>query len=153
MEEAIWHHDDWVGHPNFKRVPVIVRYQFKLHRRRMSGPAVMLARFTQSLDPDFEQTSRWRDAGADVQAYVRSCVNRAAEYEPFSALQVKTWSFDSEGSSADTGIFCFVRRQVDDTPVVEESHYWSRFPPIAILAEVREKLHMVFHIDLIVIQL
>ena len=32
--EVIWHHDDWVGHPNFKRVPVIVRYQFKLQRRR-----------------------------------------------------------------------------------------------------------------------
>ena len=112
-------YEDWskVGVHDFGTVPVIVRYEFELQRRRASGPEIV-ARFTRFLDPKFKQTERWRGAAGTLGRLWR--VRRQAVFESVSALRVAT-----HGRLAE---FHLVRREADGTEKVEWSPCWSHFP-------------------------
>jgi hypothetical protein len=120
---------------------VIMCYEFKLERRRASGP-VMHARFTRAMDPAFKLKPEWLSLSASDQIIIESWATLDAEFGPLQALRVDE---DSDTNM----LFCFLRGGPPLMPrmLVEIAPRWSRFPR-SVLADVREKMETVFHLPL-----
>jgi hypothetical protein len=116
-------------------VSVIVCYEFKLERRRASGP-VMHARFTRAMDPAFKLGSEWGHMSAADQAELENSVRREAVFEDFTDLRYDDQKVDERGYPY--LLFNFLRPSG-----VEDAPNWSKFTP-SVLEDVREKLEMVF---------
>ena len=116
-------------------VSVIVCYEFKLERRRVSGP-VMHARFTRAMDPAFKLGPEWGHMSAADQAELENSVRREAVFEDFTELRYDDQKVDERGYPY--LLFSFLRPSG-----VEDAPNWSKFRP-SVLKDVREKLEMVF---------
>ena len=143
----------WLGDTNFRHVPVILRYEFKLQRRLASGPQ-MQARITRRLDPAYKQTDTYRHAPQYFQDMLENeACKREQVLAPFSALRVKMRTRYRTGIDLTLGLLCFVR--VHEGPYFPvETHefaYWWTECPLTVVAELREKLRTVFGVDLTVI--
>lgn len=144
-----WHtnyYQGWIGDTNFGDVPVIIRYEFKLQRRRESFPEI-IARITRVLDPAFKQMELYRNLPANLQFELE---NRHAKREyvtqSFSALRVKRYpAFENSGNVCYR--FYFVRIHADGTESFEISKAWCSCSP-AIVEEVRKKLESEFRMQL-----
>lgn len=118
-------------------LPVVVRCEFKLERRRASG-LNMHARFTQAVDPDFKDTPRWHSL-SDVEQAEIEAFRRKAEFESFQQLKV------DENRDTDM-LFCFLRGG-PPRMLVECAPMWSRFSR-SVLTDVRKKMDTVFYLPL-----
>lgn len=120
-------------------VDIIVRFEFTLEPRRASG-LVMRARFTRAMDPAFKLRPEWGHISAADQADLENSVRREAVFEDFTELRYDDQRVDERGYPY--LLFSFLR-----LAGVEDAPGWSTFPA-SVLKDVREKLRMMFGVDL-----
>ena len=131
-------HSPWIRMQPY--LPVIVRCEFKLERRRASAPE-MRARFTRAVDPAWKLTHEWLSFSAADQTIIERWARLVAKFESFHVLKV----YDISDTNM---LFCFLRRKpLMPRMIVEVAPSWSRFPR-SVLADVREKMETVFHLPL-----
>jgi hypothetical protein len=115
----------------------------------------MAARITQRLDPAYRQTDAYTHAPQEKKDMLESAAKREQVLAPFSALQVKMrverLGDDDGYVNVLMGQLCFVR-VLDDgffprTETREYAKLWTRCPH-TVVAELREKLHTVFRVEL-----
>lgn len=131
------HQPPWLS---LSSLPVVVRCEFKLERRRASGPN-MHARFTQAVDPAFKLTPQWRSL-SDLEQTKIEAFRREAKFESFQQLKV------DENRDTDM-LFCFLRGGPPQMPrmLVQRAPMWSRFSR-SVLTDVHEKMDTVFRLPL-----
>ena len=161
-----WHTKEVVG---WEGRPIIMRYEFKLHRRLGDSRPMMTARITRKLDPLWRQTPH-RDDAIPLLRLLNGDLEKTAKIEeliaPFNTLEVKMYidpmtpqfrrRCKRKGFPAwcrrVMPRLCFVR--VIEGPyhpieTVEMAEYWTEFPD-TVLAEISEKLRTVFGMELTV---
>jgi len=133
---------------------VRLRYEFKLERRRATGPRMLRARFTRCVCPRFKRADRrWLALTEAQQEAIEHHFARSATIAPFLELRVQLPDDpDSFNWGSRIGRFVFVRRFSQDDPrnqpsLVELSPEWSQICR-ARLVHVRDQLQSLFHMDL-----
>jgi hypothetical protein len=159
-----WHTKEAVGWEGRR---IIIRYEFKLHRRLGDSRPMMTARITRKLDPLWRQTPH-PDDNIPILRILNGDLEKTAKIEeviaPFNTLEVKMYiepiTRDDrirymrrgwpEGSREFKPRLCFVR--VHEGPyypieTTQVAHLWSECPD-TVLAEIGEKLRTVFCMEL-----
>lgn len=129
---------------------VRLRYEFKLDRRRATGPRLLRARFTRCVCPFFKTEEEWLNMTVARQNAIEHHFARWANIAPFLELRVELpddpYSFDWQSRIAR---FVFVRSQdpSNQPSVIELSPGWSQMCRRTLL-RVRDELNDKFQMTL-----
>jgi hypothetical protein len=122
-------------------VDVRLRYEFKLERRRPTGPRLLRARFTRCVCPLFKTTNEeWLNLTVARQTAIEDRFARSAIIAPFLELRV-------ELPDAGAARFVFVRRldPRNQPSLIELSPGWSligRRRLLSVSDQLNDKFHM-----------
>ena len=129
---------------------VRLRYEFKLERRRATGPRMLRAHFTRCVCPLFKTTQAWLDLTEAQQEAIEHHFARSAIIAPFLELRVQVHDYvERFGWQARVGRFDFVRRldARNQPSLMELSPGWSAISKERLIS-VRDQLRALFHMDL-----